>query len=208
MEGSTVREEIAAQRRELADLLGSLPAPSWDEPTLCTGWRVREVVAHVTMPFRYGPARFAMEMAKARGDFDRMADRCARRDAQAPPGHLLAALRDNEWYEWKPPGGGLSAALTHDVIHGLDITVPLGIDHHLPESRLRIVLEMITGAKSLKHFGTDLQGIELRADDMDWAFGSGDRLSGRARDLALVVCGRRLPPGRLDGEPGTRFLAA
>ena len=52
----TIRDMIAAQRAELAEVLAGLPAPSWDEPTLCAGWRVREVVAHITMPFRFSAA--------------------------------------------------------------------------------------------------------------------------------------------------------
>ncbi len=44
---------IAAERQDLADVLSDLPAEAWDAPTLCAGWRVRELVAHVTMPFRY-----------------------------------------------------------------------------------------------------------------------------------------------------------
>jgi hypothetical protein len=54
-------------------------------------------------------------------------------------------------------------------------------------------------------FGTDLDGIELRAGDMDWTLGSGTPLAGTAADLLLVLCGRTLPPGRLTGEAGTRF---
>ncbi|MEP7023153.1 MAG: maleylpyruvate isomerase family mycothiol-dependent enzyme, partial [Actinomycetota bacterium] len=117
---------IAAERRDLACLLEGLPAPAWDAPSLCDGWRVREVVAHITMPFRYPAVRFAAELARSGGSFSAMADRCARRDAAAPPAELARALRDNERHPWKPPGGGLGGALTHDVIHGLDITVALG----------------------------------------------------------------------------------
>jgi uncharacterized protein (TIGR03083 family) len=190
---------IAAERRELAAMLDALPPAAWDEPTLCDGWRVREVVAHLTMPFRYPAARFAFELARSRGNFSRMADRCARRDAAAPAAELAAALRDNAEHPWKPPGGGLAGALTHDVIHGLDITVALGIDRDVPAGRLAIVLDSITGARSLKFFGTSLSGIQLRASDTDWSFGSGTPVTGAAQDLALVLCGRRLPPGRLDG---------
>jgi uncharacterized protein (TIGR03083 family) len=190
---------IAAERRELAAMLDALPPAAWDEPTLCDGWRVREVVAHLTMPFRYPAARFAFELARSRGNFSRMADRCARRDAAAPAADLAAALRDNAEHPWKPPGGGLAGALTHDVIHGLDITVALGIDRDVPAGRLAIVLDSITGARSLKFFGTSLSGIQLRASDTDWSFGSGTPVTGAAQDLALVLCGRRLPPGRLDG---------
>jgi hypothetical protein len=71
----TIRDMIAAQRAELAEVLAGLPAPSWDEPTLCAGWRVREVVAHITMPFRFSGRRFALELAKSRGRFNEMADR-------------------------------------------------------------------------------------------------------------------------------------
>jgi uncharacterized protein (TIGR03083 family) len=197
--GAELTDAIAAERRALADMLGSLPPAGWDEPTLCDGWRVREVVAHITMPFRYPAARFAFELARSRGNFNRMADRCARRDAAAPAAALTAALRDNAEHPWKPPGGGLVGALTHDVIHGLDITVALGIERTVPADRLAIVLDSITAARSLKFFGASLSGIQLRASDTDWSFGSGTPVTGAAQDLALVVCGRRLPPGRLDG---------
>jgi uncharacterized protein (TIGR03083 family) len=196
---------IAAERRDLAVILAGLPPEAWDAPSLCRGWRVREVVAHITMPFRYRPPRFAFEMVRSRGNFNRMADRCARRDGTAPPGELAAALRDNELHPWKPPGGGFEGALTHDLIHGLDITVALGLDRRVPQERLRTVLTAVTGPKSRKFFGTDLAGIALRAEDLDWSFGSGVPVSGQAQDLALVLCGRTLPPGHLHGEASARF---
>jgi uncharacterized protein (TIGR03083 family) len=197
---------IAAERRDLARVLSGLPAPAWDANTLCAGWRVREVVAHMTMPFRYSAVRFAAEFARSGGRFNAMSDRIARRDAAAvPAAGLLSALRDNATNPWQPPGGGYVGALTHDVIHGLDITVPLGIGRRVPEDRLRVVLEAIAAPKARKHFGTDLNGVELRAEDMDWASGFGQPLSGAAQDLALVLCGRKLPPGRLRGEPAARF---
>lgn len=200
-------EAVAAQRRELAALLGGLAPAAWDRSSLCAGWRVRDVVAHMTMPFRYSTQRFITEMIKARGNFDRMADRCARRDGRVPPDELLAVFRQNERSPWTPPGGGLAAALTHDVIHGQDITVALDIKHLVPEERLRIVLATITTPRSLRHFALDLTGIELRASDIDWSFGSGARLSGSAQDLALVLCARKLPAGRLQGAPAERFVA-
>jgi uncharacterized protein (TIGR03083 family) len=190
---------IAAERRELADLLAGLPPEAWEQPSLCAGWRVREVVAHITMPFRYSTPRFAFELARSRGNFTVMADRCARRDAAAPAAELTAGLRDNAEYPWRPPGGGLTGALTHDVIHGLDITVALGIDRTIPASRMSVVLDSVITAASLKHFGTSLAGVSLRADDLDWSAGSGRPVTGTAQDLALAVAGRRLPPGRLTG---------
>jgi len=200
-----LRALIAAERRELAGVLAGLPPQAWDRPTLCAGWRVREVVSHITMPFRYSTARFAMEMIRSGGRFHRMADRCARRDAAASTDELTAALRDNVAHPWKPPGAGLDAALTHDVIHGLDISTSLGIDLHLPEATLRTVLTTITTPASRKHFGVDLNGIELQAEDIDWSYGTGPPVIGTAQNLALILCGRTLAAGQLRGEPGPRF---
>jgi uncharacterized protein (TIGR03083 family) len=206
MTDTEIRSAIASQRLELVAILAGLPAPRWDEPTLCAGWRVREVAAHLAMPFRYSIVRFLLDLARAGGNFDRMADRAARRDAAAlTTNELVSVLRDNAHNAWKPPGGGYQGALTHDVVHGLDIAVPLGIELPVPEDRLRVVLGGLTTPKGLKYFGVDLAGIQLCADDLDWTFGSGTPLTGTGTDLALLLAGRRLPTGRLGGEPSARF---
>jgi hypothetical protein len=38
---------IAAERMELLEFLGTLSAKDWLVPSLCEGWRVRDVVAHL-----------------------------------------------------------------------------------------------------------------------------------------------------------------
>ncbi len=53
MTDSDLRPLVAAAYLELADLLDEAPESAWDTPSLCEGWRVREVVAHMTMPARY-----------------------------------------------------------------------------------------------------------------------------------------------------------
>jgi uncharacterized protein (TIGR03083 family) len=198
---------IAAERRAFTDVLEGLPEADWNAPSLCSGWRVREVVAHMTMPFRYPGPRFLGELVRSRGNFARMADRIARRDAQVPIGTLLDGWRTNENHPWKPPGGGRMGALTHDVVHGLDITIPLGVEHPVGEPALRVVLEHATTPLSLKHFGLDLTGIRLEADDLDWAVGDGEPLRGRARHLLMVLMDRRLPAGLLTGAATERFTA-
>lgn len=196
---------VFANRRAFGDVLEGLSDADWDAPSLCVGWRVREVVAHMTMPFRYSAPRFLGEMARSGGNFARMADRVARRDARAPIGTLLEGWRTNENHPWKPPGGGVEGALTHDVVHGLDITVPLGIEHPVSEPALRIVLDNATTPRSLKHFGFDVTGLRLEADDLGWTFGDGEPLRGRARDLLLVLMDRRLPSDVLSGPAAARF---
>lgn len=199
---------ISAERRELAAVFGGMDAAMWDAPTLCAGWRPREVLAHMTMPFRLSKRQFVAGLVAARGNFNRMADRYARRTAgESTPAQLVDCLRDNAEFEWKPPGGGLVGALSHDVIHGLDITTATGLDRRVPADRLRIVLEGIK-PRLVNHFGVDLDGIRLRATDLDWSYGSGTELRGPAQDLLLVLCGRTLPAGHLAGESAERFAPA
>ncbi|WP_058041152.1 maleylpyruvate isomerase family mycothiol-dependent enzyme [Streptomyces roseifaciens] len=200
-----VRAAIAAERRELAGLLDTLRTDQWNEQSLCAGWRVREVAAHMSMGFRLSLPVTLGELVKARGNLHRMTDRVARRDAAAHSTTALAAfLRDNADHPWTPPVGGFAAALGHDVVHGLDITVALGLDRRIPEDRLHILLDEIRPS-SLKFFGADLDGVRLCAEDLDWSYGSGSPVYGIAQDLLLLAYGRRLPEGRLRGEPSSRF---
>jgi hypothetical protein len=59
--------------------------------------------------------------------------------------------------------------------------------------------------KPVSYFSVDLSGVQLRANDLDWTYGEGQSLTGRAQDLLLVVCGRRLPSGLLQGEAAPQF---
>ncbi|MFF5703824.1 maleylpyruvate isomerase family mycothiol-dependent enzyme [Streptomyces sp. NPDC012794] len=200
-----VKAAIAAERRELADLFDGLRAAEWDAPSLCEGWTVREVVAHMSMGFRLSLTATLGELVKARGNLHRMTDRVARRDAAAHSATELGAfLRDNAHHPWTPPVGGFRAALGHDVVHGLDVTAALGHDRRVPEDRLRILLDDIKPS-GLKFFGVDLTGVRLSAEDTDWSYGAGAPVYGDAQDLLLLAFGRRLPPGRLRGEAAGRF---
>jgi uncharacterized protein (TIGR03083 family) len=202
-----IRTAIAAERHEIADLLDALPPAQWDAPTLCAGWRVREVAAHMSLGFRYSLPKTLAELVKARGSLHRMTDRCARGDAAAfPAGRLAAFLRENADHPWQPPMTGPEGALGHDVVHGLDISVALGLGRRVPLDRVHTLLKKVT-PKSTKFFGADIDGIELRADDLDWSYGTGAPLTGAAQDLLLVLYGRKLPPGHLRGEPQGRFAA-
>ncbi|MEU4554269.1 maleylpyruvate isomerase family mycothiol-dependent enzyme [Micromonospora violae] len=200
-----IRAAVMAERSEQVDLLATLRPDQWDAPTLCGGWRVREVVAHTTMPFRTSTSRTLMELVRAGGRFNRMADRCARRDAaRMTSAQLLAALRNNIAHPWKPPGGGPLGALSHDVIHGLDITVGLGLGRRVPPNRIAMVLAGLA-PRNIAFFGTDLTKVALQATDLDWCHGTGTPVRGLAQHLLLVICGRRLPPAHLEGAAAKRF---
>ena len=200
-----VAAAIADEYRALADLLEASVPAVWDAPSLCEGWRTREVVAHMTMPARYSGPAFMAELEAAGGDFTRLSDTVAARDGALGAASLIADLRAEALHCWQPPGGGMEGALTHCVIHALDIIEAVPLDRRVSDERIARVLGIVAGPGAPNFFGADLSGVELRADDLDWSCGSGAAVTGSAQALALVACGRLLPAGRLGGEAAARF---
>ena len=179
----------------LADLLAASSVNSWDAPSLCEKWLVRHVVAHVTMPVRMTPAQFGAEMAAAGGDFTVLSDTVAIRDGELPTAELLAQLRSPVLHAWQPPGGGVAGALSHAVIHSLDVTIPLDRPSVTPTQAATTVLDHLTSAHGTL-FGVDLTDVRLEAADTDWSWGEGRRVHGDSGSLVALLSGRVLPDGR------------
>ena len=182
--------ETQAERERLASLFSDLSPEQWDTPSLCEGWRVREVVAHITMPFRTKPLGVVAGLIRAGFSFSRYADRDARSTArEKSQAELVDLLRRNVGNAWQPPGGGDTGALSHDVIHGLDATEPLGLPAP-PADRIALVLAS-AGPRQLRYFGVSLDGQRLSATDADVSVGEGASvLPMSAKEILLVVTGR------------------
>lgn len=195
---------IAAHRSALADALGGLTADQWRGSSLCTGWTPAHVLAHQTMPFRISGQDFMAGLQRCDGDFTRFSDEIAERDSRIPPAELVAVLRDNADNPWSPPGGDLAGALSHDVIHGLDISWPLGIQYEIRDGATRAVLDSITSAGQQTLFGFCLDGIRVSATDLDWSAGEGAELAGRSRDLLPLLAGRSVPRELFHGHGAAR----
>ena len=182
---------VVAQRRHLADQLDGLTAEDWETETLCEGWTVRHVVAHLTMPFRHSKPGMLLGILRARGNFNRFADRVARRDAKAPTAELVRFLRDNAEHGWTPPGAGFEAPLTDLVVHSLDIVRPLHLPADIDPAALAVVLQHLVTPRSIEFFGLDLDGLALRACDIEWSYGAGRDVVGSAADLVTALARRK-----------------
>jgi uncharacterized protein (TIGR03083 family) len=190
---------ISAHRRALADALDGLTPEQWRGESLCAGWTPAHVLAHQTMPFRISGEEFMAGLERCGGDFTAFSDQVAVKDSALPPADLIAALRNNADTPWSPPGGGLPGALSHDVIHGLDICWPLGIEYEIPSRALSLVLDSLTSQGSESLFGFPLAGITVTATDLDWSAGTGAEFAGRGRDLVPLLAGRRIAHERFEG---------
>ena len=186
---------VATTYTGLADLLACAPAECWDSGSLCESWKIRHVVAHVTMPVRLTPEQFGAEMAAADGDFTVLSNTVAVRDASLPIADHLANLRSPVLHAWQPHGGGAAGALSHAVIHSLDVTVPLDRPPVAPPAAVAAVLDQLTAANGAL-FGVDLTEVGLEAIDADWRWGRGEVTRTDSGRLVALLSGRTLPDGR------------
>jgi uncharacterized protein (TIGR03083 family) len=167
----------------------------WDHPSLCAGWRIRELIAHVTMPARYTAEQFGLELAAANGDFALLSNLIAARDGELTVEELLADLGSPVLAGWQPPGGGAIGALNHAVVHGLDASNALGLPRPCSDEAARIILDELVGGGA-ERFGVRLAGLRLVAEDLDWQSGSGRTVTGSAAELISLACRRTLGDGR------------
>ena len=192
---------MAAEFASLAGLLAAASDAQWDTPSMCEGWRVREVVAHMTMAARYSEEEFMAELRRCEFDFTRLSDEVASRDARLPVNELVANLRSECHAALDPARRRLPrrAQPRGDSRAGRDRAagrVPL-----LPDETIRVVLDDLAAGGGHARFGVAIDGRHLQASDLDWSHGSGPVLRGAAGDLALALCGRAVPAGRLRGDP-------
>ena len=193
---------IAAERRRLADALEPLSPAEWDAPSLCAGWTVHVVAAHLNAPWEVSLPSMLFEIARARsldGGFDRTAMRLADR---LDPAACVAGLRDNATSRFTPPGSGPEAPLTDVIVHGADMLVPSGRSVAVDPVALATALEFVAGgrAKGFVPKGR-VDGLAFEASDIDVRVGRGATVvRGPAAALCGVLCGRRALVDRLTGE--------
>lgn len=185
-----VHDERAAL---LADLETLSPA-QWDTPSLCDGWTVRDVAAHLVQNASTTLPTMARDVVLARFDFDRMNDRGVARHRGESPSDVLAALRDRLRSTRTPPVDRASR-LVEEVVHGEDVRRPLGIVRHYRAAAVVPALEyQLRTPDAVGGSRRRSAGLRLVATDAPFAHGEvgegGREVRGRAVDLLVAACGR------------------
>lgn len=193
--------EIAEERRAMADLLSRLTPEQRSTQSLCSQWSVHDVAAHLVTPLEVSIPKFMVAMLICRGSFDRANLRLTREQAARPFAEIVNLLRSKADTRFTPPGAGPEAPLTDVLVHGLDITWPLGLTRPIPGERLEKALTFLTSpaARGLVPKGA-LNGLRIVAEDVDWAHGDGPTVSGTAEALLLALTGRAPALRHLNGD--------
>lgn len=196
---------IAQERRILADALSGLDTRQWTTPSLCRGWTVHDVAAHVLMPLVTPLPKVVLSMARSGFSFDRANVKLTAAVARRSNDEIVLGLRANADRSFKPPGMGYEAPLTDVIVHGQDIRRPLGIHHTFDPEHLQRSLTFLSG-KSQGFVPKGLtDGIRFDATDFDWAGGDGALARGTGEAILLTMTGRRVAVAELEG-PGVDTL--
>jgi uncharacterized protein (TIGR03083 family) len=189
---------VHAERRALAADLADLAPERWQTPSLCSGWSVHDVLAHLVATAKETPPAFLAGMVASGFRISRLTEKRIAEERSGGPAATLAAFRVVETATSAPPGPKLSW-LGEALVHAEDIRRPLGIRHDYPLAAVTAVTAFYAGSNVLIGGKRRVAGVTLKATDTDWSHGSGPVVEGPAVSLMLATTGRR---GALDDLRG------
>ncbi|QOV41237.1 maleylpyruvate isomerase family mycothiol-dependent enzyme [Streptomyces ferrugineus] len=191
---------VHAERAALIHDLEGLDDKQWEQPSLCVGWTVHDVVAHLVDSARTTRVGFVARLARARFDFHRLNAHGVAHERGASPLETLARLRQVASRKSTPPAP-LDSRIVEEVVHGEDIRRPLGLTRLYP--RDAVVRALRLQAHTPASFGGARElvaPLRLTATDADVSIGDGLEVTGPALSLLLAITGRRVAVNDLDGE--------
>ena len=194
-----------AEREDLRDLLAGLGPEQWSAPSLCAGWSVKDVVAHMLSYEELGARQLAERFVRGRLSVDRVNDIGLREYSTRTPAQLIELLDDHLDPAGLTAGMGGAIALTDGMIHQQDIRRPLAMPRTIPAERLVPALRTALFAPTLLGV-VRVRDVRLVATDIDWTFGRGPEVRGTGEALLMTVAGRRAAVADLSG-PGQARVA-
>jgi uncharacterized protein (TIGR03083 family) len=191
------------ERADLAAYLQTLSEDDWHAPSLCRGWSVKDVVAHVISYEELG----ALGVLKrfARGRFVRANEIGVREFAHYTPAELLDFLHSHLRPQGLTAGFGGMIGLIDGTVHHQDIRRTLGHPRTVPTERLERILPLVPSNPRLGA-GKRIRRLRLRATDVAWQHGDGPEVIGTGEALLMAMTGRRAALDELTG-PGLPTLA-
>jgi len=195
---------VHTERAALVEDLQDLPAEQWRQPSLCRGWTVEDVVAHLVAAAGTGRLRWLRSVLGARFDADLHNERRLAEHRGSDPAATLDALRRCVT-STTAPSGHTPAWLGEVVVHGQDVLRPLGITRRPPVAAVTQVADFFVRRDFAVPSRSTARGLRLAATDGPFAAGDGPLVSGSTLALTMAMAGRGAFCDDLDG-PGLAVL--
>ena len=215
MDDTEVWTAIDDQRRRTADLLEQLTDEQWQHPSLCEGWTVRDVAAHLTLQqqrFRDIAAFVARNPRMLRSmTLNRTIHDSAVIQARLPTDEIIGRIRAMIGSRRHNSFVTHLETLTDILVHGQDIAVPLGAELEMLTPATTVAATRVWQTRRTWMAGVfrdlPLDGYRLTATDTEWTRGEGPDVSGPIGAILLLLTGRRVVLDRLQGPGADRLRA-
>jgi len=206
MDREDVWRAIDQQRRQLVDLLQDLSGPEWQHRSLCQGWTVREVAAHVALQnTTWAMIPRAVLQTIRSGGMNGGIHALACQHASVPTDQIINEIRARIGV-WRPlPTLTYRESAIDYLVHAQDIAIPLGRRLKMPTDVAAVAAERVVTSNRMFHARKKLAGYRLVATDTDWVAGQGQEVTGPISALLLLLTGRHAALADLSG-PGVAAL--
>lgn len=189
------------ENADFSAYLHTLAPEDWERPSLCDGWRVRDVVGHILYGNELNLATLPFKLARYGFSSDRSGKAYSiARAEKASPTELVGDFDDrNPWAgtcRVFPP----RLTLLDRLAHHQDIRRALGHVRIVPEDRLVAVLEPTPKLGSVFGARKRTKGLRFEATDVDWSWGEGAAVTGPGEALFMAMLGRSDALADLDGD--------
>jgi uncharacterized protein (TIGR03083 family) len=198
------------ENADFSSYLHQLEPADWERPSLCDGWRVRDVVGHILDGNELKLWKLPVRLAR----FGFSSDRSGRAFSIArAEGRTPAQLVDD--FDHRDPWAGTCRVfpprlvLLDRLVHHQDIRRALGDDRAIPADRLLACLDGAPKLGTVFRARKRSKGFSFAATDLDWRWGSASDplVEGPGEALLLAVLGRAQPLDELGG-PGAAAFAS
>jgi uncharacterized protein (TIGR03083 family) len=195
-------------REALGDYLAGLSADDWTRPSLCAGWTVKDVAAHMLVIPTMSKGRVFRSFVGSGFNLDKMNATFVKKiTADMSTAEIAATTRSSARSQSMPPGLKLPGVFTELVVHSSDISEGVGAPFALPVEDYLAALDHLKDVQPVFGSKERIAGLTLRATDAQWSTGSGPAVEGPAQQLLLAVAGRRSALDNLSGEGLATFRA-
>ena len=195
MRAADVWAAVADERVALSALLANAAPEVWQRPSLCGGWTVQDVVAHlVVLAEAKSRLGFMLRGALVDPRPNQSVDKMARRvSAEASPGELVSRLAAAKDGRFVVPGMPPVVALGEVLAHRADISDAAGLPTHPADDRLRAALEAELNLWFAFGVSRSMRKHRFVPSDAEWFVGAPDGpvVTATGEELLLIATGRR-----------------
>lgn len=189
---------VHAERAALADDLANLGHPQWRHDTLCRGWDVEEVLAHLTAAASLNQWQWLRSMVAARFRPDVHNQRRLAEHRGSTPAATLDLFRA-VIASTAAPSRHTPAYLGEVVVHAQDIRQPLGLVRTPSIDALTPVADFFAQRNFTVPSHTRVADLRLQADDGPFTAGAGPLVTGPTLAHVMSMAGRAGYLDQLDG---------